>query len=169
MCGDMRRQRDVKTGFQKLGFEAGDGALRRWEDHMQSWRVSSPAKRHLSHGAEWYLDPKHVTARPVIGMISLATFAERTLWDALTYCGPGARCVASAQRLMLAVQRRMRQLRYRSMGGRFRSGPAKKYLVSSVEYLLQLARRTHERVQEGRREAGLRARIHREVRREHDV
>lgn len=142
------RKVKTKNGFTRLVFEAGDGALVRWNEPMQAWRAEAPERRRLAHAVSWYFDGERLAARPLLGLLSLSKFAERNLWDALTKCEPGGHAAVSAQRLMLAVQRKMAQMRYRGRNKRVQRPDELAYLRSCARRLAGLARKSRALVEE---------------------
>ena len=140
------------NGFEAFSFERGDGAVRRWSEALEGWRMGSPEKRRLAHSWAWYLDEGNLLPRPSLGLLSLSKFAERLLWRAYKEC-PGTRACARAQRLFGTVRRKMEQMRYRhDKSGRFQRKVEKMYMKSTVVACCRLARDAYESVEkEGRR------------------
>lgn len=134
------RRRKKENGFEELVFEKGDGALKRWADPLQGWRMASPENRDLAHPLRWYLDEANLLPRPTLGLLSLSRFAEKLLWRAYKYC-PDTRACAKAQRLFGLVRKRMSQLQYRGDGSRrVQNRRQKMYLRSSVRACAAMAR-----------------------------
>ena len=146
------RKRKKSNGFEELVFEKGDGALKRWAEPLQGWRMSSPENRRLPHAYSWYLDESKVGARPTLGLISLAHFAEKLLWRAYRDC-PDTRASARAQRLFGTVRRKMAQMKYRcDRGGRLQRKTERLYMKSTIKAVVGLARSAFEAVEaEGRK------------------
>lgn len=143
---DMRK-RKKSNGFDQLIFEKGDGALKRWTEALQPWRLISPENRPLPHAYSWYLEEEHVGRRPTLGLISLAHFAEKLLYRAYTYC-PGTRASAKAQRLFMTIRRKMAQMKYRGdRHGRIQTKEEKRYMKTTVCGILPLARAALDAVQ----------------------
>lgn len=146
------RKRKKSNGFDELVFEKGDGALKRWAEPLQAWRMVSPENRRLPHAYSWYLDEAKVGARPTLGLISLAHFAEKLLWRAYRDC-PDTRASAKAQRLFGTIRRKMAQMKYRGdKGGRLQTKVERLYMKSTVKAVVALARSAFEAVEaEGRK------------------
>lgn len=147
----MRKQKK-SNGFEELMFEKGDGALRRWAEPLQGWRMASPENRRLTHPRSWYLDEAKVGARPTLGLLSLAHFAEKLLWRAYRDC-PDTRASVKAQRLFGTIRRKMAQMKYRGdRNGRLQTKVEKLYMKSTVKAVVALARSAFEAVEaEGRK------------------
>ena len=135
---DAMKKRKKSNGFEEFVFERGDGAVARWSDVMQPWRLSSPEMRRLAHPYAWYLDERNLLSRPTFGLLSMGRFAEHLLARAAREC-PGTRAYVKAARLMAAVQRKMGQMRYRGYHGRFQRNRERGYLASTVRRLVALA------------------------------
>lgn len=146
------RRRVKQNGFTELVFEKGDGALKRWAEPLQRWRLTSPENRRLPHAYSWYLDGANVGARPTLGLLSLAHFAEKLLYRAYRDC-PDTRASARAQRLFVTIRRKMAQMKYRGdKGGRLQTRVERLYMKSTVKAVVALARAALEAVDaEGRR------------------
>lgn len=76
----------TSTGGRTLKFERGDKMRRRYAKYLVDWRLRLPdptftkAGNTLRHPPAWYLDEEHILRRPVIGLYSLAQFAEWLLY-----------------------------------------------------------------------------------------
>lgn len=140
------RKRIKNNGFAELVFEKGDGVLKRWSEPMQSWRLVSPENRKLTHAFSWYLDEENVGKRPTIGLLSLAYFAEKLLYNAYKSC-PGTRACAKAQRLFVTIRRKMAQMKYRGdNSGRLQTKVESRYMKSTVKNIVVLAKNTFEAI-----------------------
>lgn len=141
-----------QNGFDAYVFERGDGALRRWAEALEGWRMGSPENRKLAHPREWYLDEGNLLPRPTLGLLSLAFFAEKLLWRAYRHC-PDTRACAKAQRLFGTIRRKMLQMRYRKdSSGRVQRKAERAYMKSTVQVCCRLARGAFDAVEgEGRR------------------
>lgn len=107
-----------KDGAEVLVFERGDKMRRRFKRYLQDWRAKLPDPVKYSNGwmlrhpPEWYLEERHIMARPSIGLASLARFCEWLLYKAQKR-EAGGKAHALAARAFRLVQRRMRAYMYK--------------------------------------------------------
>lgn len=133
----------LENGFSTLVFSRGDGLRVRWAEHLQKWRLSAPVRRRLAHPPAWYLDAEARSQRPTYGLVAVAIFCERVLWEALTHCDQDGREVACARRAFLTVRRKMGQMKYRGGKDRFYRADEVRYMKSSVAVCIARAAKAY--------------------------